>query len=53
VNIVRSIDALGDWSGTALTLTRGLPLPGSGAAVFVQASNGAVLGAAAFNNASV
>jgi hypothetical protein len=52
VNIVRSIDALGDWSGTALTLTRDVPLPGSGAAVFVQASSGAILGAAAFNNAS-
>jgi len=53
VNIVRSIDALGDWRGTALTVTRDLPQPGSGAAVFVQASNGAILGAAAFNNASV
>ena len=49
VNIVRSIEALGTWSGTALTISRGLPQQGSGAAVFVQASNGAILGAAAFN----
>jgi hypothetical protein len=49
VNIVRSIDALGTWSGAALTISHDLPQPGSGAAVFVQASNGAILGAAAFN----
>lgn len=52
VNVVRSIDEIGRWSGAALSFTRDQPPPGAGAAVFVQSSNGAILGAAAFNNDS-
>jgi hypothetical protein len=52
VNIVRSIDALGTWSGAPLALSRSLPQPGTGTAVFVQSADGAILGAASFKNAS-
>jgi hypothetical protein len=52
VNVVRSIEALGAWSGAALTIPHAPPQLGAGVAVFVQSSDGAILGAAAFNNAS-
>jgi hypothetical protein len=52
VNIVRSIDALGSWSGAASTISHALPEPGTGMAVFIQSADGAILGAASFNNAS-
>jgi len=46
VNIVRSIDDLGRWRGVDVTLDRPRPGPGIGAAVFVQAADGAVLAVA-------
>jgi hypothetical protein len=52
VNIVRSIGALGAWSGAALAIPHALPQPGTGMAVFVQSGDGAILGAASFNNVS-
>jgi hypothetical protein len=43
---------LGTWSGAPLALSRSLPQPGTGTAVFVQSADGAILGAASFKNAS-
>jgi len=45
-NIVRTIEELGAWTGDARNFTRALPAPGNGAAVMLQAGDGAVLGAA-------
>ncbi len=47
VNIVRSLDMLGDWSGRELTLSHALPPVGRGAALLLQAPSGRILGAAA------
>jgi hypothetical protein len=52
VNIVRSIEALGSWSGAALTIIRALPKLGTGMAIFVQSGDGAILGAASFKSDS-
>ena len=49
VNIVRDIEKLGPWNGAPVTFAREVLQPGGGAAAFVQAGDGAVLGAAAFN----
>ncbi|HEX9462138.1 MAG TPA: DUF1223 domain-containing protein [Alphaproteobacteria bacterium] len=46
-NIVRAIEELGAWTGGALTRSRPLPPPGTGIAVLLQSSDGAIIGAAA------
>ncbi len=46
-NIVRTIEEIGTWSGAALTLSGPLPAPLTGAAVLLQADDGAIIGAAA------
>jgi hypothetical protein len=47
VNIVRALDDLAAWRGAALSVDRDPPQPGTGVAAFVQAADGAILGAAA------
>lgn len=47
VNIVRSLETLGDWSGQELTLSYALPPSGRGAALLLQGPSGRILGAAA------
>ncbi len=46
VNIVRGIEELGAWAGTAVAFARPRPEPGAGSAVLVQSESGAILGAA-------
>lgn len=46
INIVRSLDAVGAWDGSPITLSRPLPPAGSGAALLLQAQDGRILGAA-------
>jgi hypothetical protein len=45
-NIVRRIEALGEWRGAALDLRRAVPVAGRGAALLLQAPDGRILGAA-------
>ena len=47
VNIVRGIQEIGRWRGTDMTVSQPRPGAGTGAAVFVQAADGTVLGVAA------
>ncbi len=47
VNIVRSIEELGAWTGTPADFARARPRAGTGSAVLLQADSGAILGAAA------
>jgi hypothetical protein len=47
VNIVRSLEDLGPWTGAAAAFARPMPRAGTGRAVLLQSERGAILGAAA------
>jgi hypothetical protein len=47
-NIVHSIEEIGTWNGEAVALSRPQPDAGTGAALLVQAADGAIVGAAAY-----
>ena len=47
-NIVHSIEEIGAWNGEAVALSRPQPDAGTGAALLVQAADGAIVGAAAY-----
>jgi hypothetical protein len=46
VNIVRSLESIGSWSGAPVRLSRPLPPAGSGVALLLQGADGTMLGAA-------
>lgn len=47
VNIVRSLEMLGDWNGQEVALSQALPPAGRGAALLLQGPSGRILGAGA------